>query len=112
MHRYRSTLPQRLTTILEHRPKHRCYRDWTRERIRAQAAKVRPDADMIDVILGRDHVRNKASARPSAFLSQAGEFLPLPVDPNRVARYGQERVDAACAPCPSPVRQSCSPSAS
>jgi transposase len=49
----RSTLRHRPTTIPEHMPSsHRCYRDWSHERIRSEAAKVGPDADaLIDVIL-------------------------------------------------------------
>ena len=48
---------------------HRRYRDWTHERIRRDAAKVGPDADiLIDVILpARAHIPNKASAQPSGF---------------------------------------------
>lgn len=64
---------------------HRRYRDWTHERIRSEAAKVGPDTEtLIDVILG---------SRPppeQGFRSAIG-VLGL------VKRYGQERVDAACA---------------
>lgn len=70
----------------EHMPSsHRRYRDWTHERIRSEAAKVGPDTEtLIDVILG---------SRPppeQGFRSAIG-VLGL------VKRYGQERVDAACA---------------
>ncbi len=82
----RSTLPHRPTTIAEHMPSsHRRYRDWTHERIRREAAKVGPDAaTLIDVILrSRPHPEQ-------GFRSGIG-ILGL------VKRYGQERVDAACA---------------
>ncbi|HZR87929.1 MAG TPA: IS21 family transposase [Bradyrhizobium sp.] len=82
----RSTLPHRPTTISEHMPSsHRRYRDWTHERIRSEAAKVGPDADtLIDVIL-------RSRPHPEQGFRSAIGILGL------VKRYGQERVDAACA---------------
>lgn len=83
----RSTLPHRPTTIAEHMPSsHRRYRDWTHERIRSEAAKVGPrcrDAD-------RGHPAVAAASPEQGFRSAIG-ILGL------VKRYGQERVDAACA---------------
>lgn len=82
----RSTLPHRPTTIAEHMPSsHRRYRDWTHERIRSEAAKVGPDAEtLIDVIL-------RSRPHPEQGFRSAVGILGL------VKRYGQERVDAACA---------------
>jgi transposase len=82
----RSTLPHRPTTIPEHMPSsHRRYRDWTHERIRSEAAKVGPDAEtLIDVIL-------RSRPHPEQGFRSAIGILGL------VKRYGQERVDAACA---------------
>ncbi len=82
----RSTLPHRPTTIPEHMPRsHRRCRDWTHERIRSEAAKVGPDADtLIDVIL-------RSRPHPEQGFRSAIGILGL------VKRYGQERVDAACA---------------
>ncbi|MGY3372073.1 transposase [Bradyrhizobium sp. GM2.4] len=82
----RSTLPHRPTTIPEHMPSsHRRYRDWTLERIRSEAAKVGPDAQtLIDVIL-------RSRPHPEQGFRSAIGILGL------VKRYGQERVDAACA---------------
>jgi DNA replication protein DnaC len=82
----RSTLRHRPTTIPEHMPSsHRCYRDWSHERIRSEAAKVGPDADtLIDVIL-------RSRPLPEQGFRSAIGILGL------VNRYGQERVDAACA---------------
>lgn len=82
----RSTLPHRPTTIAEHMPSsHRRYRDWTHERIRSEAAKVGPDVDtLIDVIL-------RSRPHPEQGFRSAIGILGL------VKRYGQERVDAACA---------------
>ncbi|MGY4167407.1 transposase [Bradyrhizobium sp. USDA 4529] len=82
----RSTLPHRPTTISEHMPSsHRRYRDWTHERIRSEAAKVGPDDDtLIDVIL-------RSRPHPEQGFRSAIGILGL------VKRYGQERVDAACA---------------
>jgi len=74
------------TTIPEHMPSsHRRYRDWTHERIRCEAAKVGPDADtLIEVIL-------RSRPHPEQGFRSAIGILGL------VKRYGQERVDAACA---------------
>jgi transposase len=85
----RSTVPHRPTTIAEHMPSsHRRYRDWTHERIRSEAAKVGPDAEtLIEVIL-------RSRPHPEQGFRSAIGILGL------VKRYGQERVDAACAPCP------------
>ncbi|MGY3464662.1 transposase [Bradyrhizobium sp. LM6.11] len=82
----RSTLPHRPTTIAEHMPSsHRRYRDRTHERIRCEAAKVGPDVDtLIDVIL-------RSRPHPEQGFRSAIGILGL------VKRYGQERVDAACA---------------
>lgn len=82
----RSTLPHRPTTIPEHMPSsHRRYRDWTHEHIRSEAAKVGPDAEtLIDVIL-------RSRPHPEQGFRSAVGILGL------VKRYGQERVDAACA---------------
>ena len=82
----RSTLPHRPTTIPEHMPSsHRRYRDWTHERIRSEAAKDGPDAEtLIDVIL-------RSRPHPEQGFRSAIGILGL------VKRYGQERVDAACA---------------
>ncbi|WP_456816593.1 Mu transposase domain-containing protein [Bradyrhizobium sp. USDA 4512] len=82
----RSTLPHRPTTIREHMPSsHRRYRDWTHERIRSEAGKVGPDAEtLIDVIL-------RSRPHPEQGFRSAIGILGL------VKRYGQERVDAACA---------------
>jgi transposase len=82
----RSTLPHRPTTIPELMPSsHRRYRDWTHERIRSEAAKVGPDAEtLIDVIL-------RSRPHPEQGFRSAIGILGL------VKRYGQERVDAACA---------------
>ena len=82
----RSTLPHRPTTIPEHMPSsHRRYRDWTHERIRSDATKVGPDAEtLIDVIL-------RSRPHPEQGFRSAIGILGL------VRRYGQERVDAACA---------------
>lgn len=82
----RSTLPHRPTTIPEHMPSsHRRYRDWTLERIRSEAAKVGPDAQtLINVIL-------RSRPHPEQGFRSAIGILGL------VKRYGQERVDAACA---------------
>ncbi|WP_354125523.1 IS21 family transposase [Bradyrhizobium sp. LA6.10] len=82
----RSTLPHRPTTIAEHMPSsHRRYRDWTHERIRSEAAQVGPDAEtLIDVIL-------RSRPHPEQGFRSAVGILGL------VKRYGQERVDAACA---------------
>ena len=64
---------------------HRRYRDWTHERIRSEAAKVGPDAEtLIDVIL-------RSRPHPEQGFRSAIGILGL------VKRYGQERVDAACA---------------
>ena len=64
---------------------HRRYRDWTHERIRREAAKIGPDADtLIDVIL-------RSRPHPEQGFRSAIGILGL------VKRYGQERVDAACA---------------
>lgn len=64
---------------------HRRYRDWTHERIRSEAAKVGPDVDtLIDVIL-------RSRPHPEQGFRSAIGILGL------VKRYGQERVDAACA---------------
>lgn len=82
----RSTLPHRPTTIPEHMPSsHRRYRDWTHERIRSEAAKVGPDAQtLIDVIM-------RSRPHPEQGFRSAIGIIGL------VKRYGQERVDAACA---------------
>jgi len=82
----RSTLPHRPTTIAEHMPSsHRRYRDWTHERIRREAARIGPDADtLIEVIL-------RSRPHPEQGFRSAIGILGL------VKRYGQERVDAACA---------------
>ena len=82
----RSTLPHRPSTVAEHMPSsHRRYRDWTHERIRREAAKIGPDADtLIDVIL-------RSRPHPEQGFRSAIGILGL------VKRYGQERVDAACA---------------
>src|SRR6266478_5455725 len=82
----RSHRPHRPTTIPEHMPSsHRRYRDWTHERIRSEAAKVGPDAEtLIDVIL-------RSRPHPEQGFRSAIGILGL------VKRYGQERVDAACA---------------
>jgi transposase len=82
----RSTLPHRPTTVPEHMPSsHRRYREWTHERIRSEAAKVGPDAEtLIDVIL-------RSRPHPEQGFRSAIGILGL------VKRYGQERVDAACA---------------
>ncbi|WP_162268297.1 transposase, partial [Bradyrhizobium manausense] len=82
----RSTLPHRPTTIAEHMPSsHRRYRDWTPERIRSEAAKVGPDAEtLIEVIL-------RSRPHPEQGFRSAIGILGL------VKRYGEERVDAACA---------------
>jgi transposase len=82
----RSTLPHRPTTIPEHMPSsHRRYRDWTHERLRLEAGKVGPDAEtLIDVIL-------RSRPHPEQGFRSAIGILGL------VKRYGQERVDAACA---------------
>jgi transposase len=82
----RSTLPHRPTTVAEHMPSsHRRYRDWTHERIRREAARIGPDADtLIDVIL-------RSRPHPEQGFRSAIGILGL------VKRYGQERVDAACA---------------
>jgi transposase len=82
----RSTLPHRPTTIPEHMPSsHRRYRDWTHERIRSEAAKIGLDAKtLIDVIL-------RSRPHPEQGFRSAIGILRL------VKRYGQERVDAACA---------------
>jgi transposase len=82
----RSTLPHRPTTIPEHMPSsHRRYRDWTHERIRSEAAKIGLDAKtLIDVIL-------RSRPHPEQGFRSAIGILGL------VKRYGQERVDAACA---------------
>ncbi|MGX1168786.1 transposase [Bradyrhizobium sp. USDA 372] len=84
--RLRSTLPHRPTTIDEHMPSsHRRYRDWAHERIRSEAAKVRPEAEtLIDVIL-------RSRPHPEQGFRSAIGILGL------VRRYGEERVDAACA---------------
>jgi hypothetical protein len=84
--RLRSTLPHRPTTIPEHMPSsHRRYRDWTHECIRSEAAKVGPDAEtLIDVIL-------RSRPHPEQGFRSAIGILGL------VKRYGQERVDTACA---------------
>jgi transposase len=81
-----STLPHRPSTVAEHMPSsHRRYRDWTHERIRREAAKIGPDADtLIDVIL-------RSRPHPEQGFRSAIGILGL------VKRYGQERVDAACA---------------
>ena len=64
---------------------HRRYRDWTHERIRSEAAKVGPDAEtLIEVIL-------RSRPHPEQGFRSAIGILGL------VKRYGQERVDAACA---------------
>lgn len=64
---------------------HRRYRDWTLERIRSEAAKVGPDAQtLIDIIL-------RSRPHPEQGFRSAIGILGL------VKRYGQERVDAACA---------------
>ena len=82
----RSTVPHRPTTIAEHMPSsHRRYRDWTHERIRSEAAKLGPDAEtLIEVIL-------RSRPHPEQGFRSAIGILGL------VKRYGQERVDAACA---------------
>ncbi|WP_247560586.1 hypothetical protein [Bradyrhizobium sp. 138] len=82
----RSTLPHRPTTIPEHMPSsRRRYRDWTHERIRSEAAKVGPDAEtLVDIIL-------RSRPHPEQGFRSAIGVLGL------VKRYGQERVDAACA---------------
>lgn len=80
----RSTLPHRPTTICERMPSsHRRY--WIHERIRSEAAKVGPDAEtLIDVML-------RSRPHPEQGFRSAIGILGL------VKRYGQERVDAACA---------------
>jgi hypothetical protein len=79
-------LPHRPMTIPEHMPSsHRRDRDWTHERIRPEAAKMGPDAEtLIDVIL-------RSRPHPERGFPSAIGILGL------VKRYGQERVDAACA---------------
>ena len=82
----RGVARHRPSTVIEHMPSaHRRYRDWTHERIRAEAARVGDDtATLADLIL-------RSRPHPEQGFRACIGILGL------AGRYGAERVDAACA---------------
>ena len=82
----RSDRPHRPTTLPEHMPSsHRRYRDWTHERLLREAAAVGDDtAALVEAIL-------RARPHPEQGFRSCIGILGLR------KRYGEERLDAACA---------------
>ena len=82
----RSLRPYRPTTLAEHMPSsHRRYRDWTHERIQREAAAIGDDtAALVEIVL-------RSRPHPEQGFRSCIGILGL------CKRYGDERLDAACA---------------